>query len=88
MFNRSQSLNAGTAINIVNEPLLRKDGLTLALQQLTPNMKNTERPGAVQESHSAPISCDKTGPIFKGEHRLNIDSALGIYTQGLGAPNL
>lgn len=44
--------------------------------------------GAIQELHSALISSDKTGPLFKGEVILNIDGALGIYTQGLGTPIL
>lgn len=44
--------------------------------------------GAIQELHSEPISSDKTGPLFKGELILNIDSALGIFTQGLGGPSL
>lgn len=39
---------------------------------------------AIQELHSTLMSSYKSGSLFKGELILNIDSALGIYTQCFG----
>lgn len=74
---------------IVKEPRLKEGWSGTGITPAHPKYeKYREGLGARQELHSEAISSDKTGTLFKGEHTLNIDPALGIYTQGLGTPSL